>query len=133
LVSPISIASGAGVNNFDTTFQMMGGEATIRAYGLGGNFVETAVNLGTSNMPMYSGPMVVNPYAYGANPYASPYTYGVNPYGYGANPYAGNPYVSPYGYRPNPYGYGAAPYGSPYGNGYGNPAMNAPWWQRLIP
>ncbi len=131
LVSPISITNGAGINNFDTTFQMMGGGATIRAYGLGGNFVETAVNLGTSNMPMYSGPMVVNPYAYGANPYVSPY--GANPYGYGANPYAGSPYGSPYGYRPNPYGYGAAPYGSPYGNGYGNPAMNAPWWQRLMP
>jgi hypothetical protein len=125
LVQSIPISSNAGAFGFDTTFQMLGGEATIRAYGVGDNFVETSVNLGSAGTPLYgTTPYVVNPYVYGANPYA----YGANPYGYGANPYPyGNPYAAPYGYR-NPYGYGS-PYG--YGNTY--PPPNPPWWQRLLP
>ncbi|HUY19171.1 MAG TPA: hypothetical protein VMV15_08085 [Candidatus Binataceae bacterium] len=130
LVRSIPISSNAGAFSFDTTFEMLGGAATIRAYGVGGNFVETSVNLGSAGTPLYGAtPYVVNPYAYGANPYAygaNPYGYGANPYGYGASPYAyRNPYAAPYGYNNNPYGYA-----SPYGNGY--PPPNTPWWQRLL-
>ncbi|HTW88815.1 MAG TPA: hypothetical protein VMD75_12505, partial [Candidatus Binataceae bacterium] len=89
LVQGIAISSNAGAFSFDTTFQMLGGEATIRAYGIGDNFVETSVNLGSAGTPLYgTTPYVVNPYVYGANPYA------YNPYAYGANPY---PYRNPYG------------------------------------
>jgi hypothetical protein len=132
LARAIPISRGAGATSFDTTFQMLGGEATVRAYGVGGNFVETSIDLGSAGSgPIYgTTPYVVNPYVYGANPYA----YGANPYGYGANPYAsnpyasGNPYAAPYGYN-NPYGYR-----SPYGYGYGStyPPPNAPWWQKLL-
>lgn len=120
LVQSIPISSNAGAFSFDTTFQMLGGEATIRAYGVGDNFVETSVNLGSAGTPLYGNtPYVVNPYVYGANPYA------YNPYGYGANPYPyGNPYAAPYGYR-SPYGY-PSPYGA-------YPPPNPPWWQRLLP
>jgi len=125
LAQTIPISHGGGAFSFDTTFQMLGGAATIRAYGVGGNFVETSIDLGSAGTgaPLYgTTPYAVNPYVYGANPYA----YGANPYA--ANPYPyGNPYAAPpYGYN-NPYGY-RSPYG--YGNTY--PPPNPPWWQKLL-
>ncbi|SRR5579875_110979 len=133
LAQTIPISRGSGAISFDTTFQMLGSEATIRAYGVGGNFVETSVDLGSAgSAPLYgTTPLVVNPYVYGANPYV----YGASPYAnpYAGNPYPyGNPYANPYGYN-NPYGY-RSPYGYGYG-GYGNgyPPPNMPWWQRLLP
>jgi hypothetical protein len=131
LAQRIPISRNAGAFSFDTTFEMLGGAATVRAYGVGDNFVETSVDLGSAGTPLYgSTPYVVNPYAYGANPYA----YGANPYGYGANPNPyGNPYAAPYGYNRNPYGNGSPyGYGNGYGNGYGYPPPNVPWWQRLL-
>lgn len=117
LAQSIPISRNVGTISFDTTFEMLGGEATIRAYGVGDNFVETSVNLGSAGTPLYgTTPYVVNPYVYGANPY-----------GYGANPYPyGNPYAAPYGYN-NPYGYR-----SPYGYAY-PPPNPPPLWQRLLP
>ena len=126
LARRIPISRNRGSVSFDTTFDMVGSSATIRAYGVGENFVESSLDLGNASTPLYGTvPYAVNPYAYGANPYA----YGASPYAYGTNPY-GNPYVAPYGYN-NPYGY-RPPYG--YGNGYPNgyPPPNVPWWQRLL-
>jgi hypothetical protein len=116
LASPIAV-SPSGYSAFDVTFRMPpGGDARIRAYGNGSNFVEASVDLGGpgagtnvyNNPPMYPSP-------YGAYP-PSPY-YRPNPYAY-ANP---NPYAPGYNpYAPNPYPYGYPP-------GYG------PWYSKLLP
>ncbi|MGH7906613.1 MAG: hypothetical protein ACREP6_08295 [Candidatus Binataceae bacterium] len=136
LMRRIPLVNGAAVSNFDVQFATLYKQATIRAYGLGSNYVETSINLGSA-LPEQP-PVIVRPYG-GYNPYYP---------NYGMNPYAGVNPAYPYGY-PNPYGltpYGAprSPYGAPVPYGYTNPspygypnpysgAPATPWWQRLIP
>jgi len=110
-VQNITISYGAPVSAFDTTFQMMTGTPTIRAFGIGDQYVETAIQPGMVGAP-YGGP---GSYVYANPPAAAPYGYS-NPPAYGA----------PY----QPYGYGGAP--SPYGNSYTTPNQ-PPWWQKFIP
>ncbi len=126
LLKPIPIGAG-GYNSFDVSFQMPPGQqATIRAYGLGSNFVEASVNassngLSTASAPPIIIPGVTNPYGYG-----SPYGYGAYGSPYGAPSYPGvvSPYGSPYG-APG-YGYPAPGYGYP-------PGTAMPWYRSLIP
>ncbi|MFZ0658997.1 MAG: hypothetical protein WAM05_09780 [Candidatus Binataceae bacterium] len=115
--------SGGAYNSFDVVFQMAPGQqASIRAYGLGSNFVEASVDANSDGMSTASGPPGMVP--------------GMTPYGYGS-PYAyRSPYgapVYPGGYPP---GYGAPGYGYP-APGYGYPpgyvAPSTPWYRRLIP
>jgi hypothetical protein len=104
---------GLPVSNFTATFDMLTGSATIRAFGLGDQYVETAIQPGIASPPM-GGPgsyVAANPYAPSAPPYGYP-----NPPVYGAPHY-------PYGYSGAPY-----PYGSPYPT-----APQPPWWQRFMP
>jgi hypothetical protein len=105
LAQNIPVSYGAPVSAFDATFRMMTGTATIRVFGVGDQYVEAAIQPGTTGAP-YGGP---GSYVY-ANPSAA------NPPAYGA----------PY----QPYGYGGG--SSPYGNSYA-PAPQPPWWQRFIP
>jgi hypothetical protein len=123
LVKRLPVSRGANVSSFRTTFMMNGGTATIRAFGVGNQYVESSIAMPpavASAPPIVVAPYGVNPYnPLGMNPYGSPY--GV-PYGtpYGTSPSYGIS-ISPYGitrYPINPYGaspYGAAPYGvNPY-------------------
>jgi hypothetical protein len=52
LVHPIAVASGADLTNFDETFTNNGGAATVRAYGVGNQFVESSLDVteGTASM-----------------------------------------------------------------------------------
>jgi hypothetical protein len=147
LVKRLPVSRGANVSNFHTTFMMKGGTATIRAFGVGNQYVESSIAMPpavASAPPIVVAPYGMNPYSpLGMNPYA------MDPFG---NPYGGSPYGAPYGtpygtspsyginispfgitrYPINPYGaspYGPAPYGAtPYGvnpyappiNPYGN-------------
>jgi hypothetical protein len=124
LVKRLPVSRGASVSNFHTSFMMNGGTATIRAFGLGNQYVESSIQ--TPPAVASAPPIVVAPY--GMNPYSP---FGMNPYP--MDPYGspfGVPYGSPYGGSPgfginiSPYGitrypispYGASPYGgSPYG------------------
>jgi hypothetical protein len=45
LVEPLPVSAAAGVNEFDQNLQLEGGSATIRAYGVGNQFVENALDL----------------------------------------------------------------------------------------
>jgi hypothetical protein len=116
MINGITITGGA-VSDFDAVFLAISGTPTVRAFGAGGRFVETAIEPGMTGTPIgRTGTFVYqypNPYAYPASPYGcgSPYP---PPYGSG---YPANPY----GYRPS-YPYGAYP-----------PAPQPPWWQRLLP
>jgi hypothetical protein len=127
LASRIPVGHGT-VSNFSTNFMMSGGTATIRAFGVGNQYVESSITMppAVASAP----PIVIAPY--GASPY-SPFgmnPYGMEPYGgaYGS-PY-GTPYGTPFGASPSygihigPHGittvpvspYGAVPYGAvPYG------------------
>lgn len=72
LVKPITVEFGENVTNFDVKFTSNGGDARIRAYGIGDQFVESSVDLSTATasadasmnagtLPpgaMYGGPMV---------------------------------------------------------------------------
>ncbi|HUY28474.1 MAG TPA: hypothetical protein VMV27_13755 [Candidatus Binataceae bacterium] len=131
MMKPIPIGAG-GYNSFDVSFQMPPGQqATIRAYGLGRNFVEASVDSSGTGMSTASAPPLMVPGM-------SPYGYPASPYGYGgAAPYGAPVYSG--GYPP---GYGAPGYGAPgYGGypgygapGYGYPPGAAmPWYRRLIP
>jgi hypothetical protein len=117
LIKAIPISAGA-YSAFDVTFPMMGKAATIRAYGVGSNFVEASVDTSDNGMTVYNNPPA----------YPSPY-YPTNPYGYGVNPYARPPAYPP--------GYGPPPYGTPgyaYPPNYGyRPPPSTPWWRRLVP
>ncbi|MHB8330386.1 MAG: hypothetical protein ACYDD6_12325, partial [Acidimicrobiales bacterium] len=133
---------GGGYNSFDVTYQMMQGQqASIRAYGLGSNFVEASVDansngLGNASVP----PLVVpggNPYAYGSpyayrSPYGAPVYPGGYPPGYGVPGYGvpgyGAPAYGAPGYGAPGYGYPAPGYGYPPGYG-----ASVPWYRRLIP
>jgi len=131
LVKRLPVSSGSGYNTFDTTFIMNGGNATIRAFGAGNQYVESSIQMPS---PMGSPPAVVvvpgmNPVSpYGTNPYGMG-PFGMNPFGmnpFGMSPFGTSPYGSPYGYSP----YGASPYGmNPYGTtpyGSSPPSAN-PW------
>ena len=119
LVSPIAIST-TGYSAFDVTFRMPpGGDARIRAYGNGSNFVEASVDSGGGSGITDFGSPSMYPAPYGAYP-AAPY-YRPNPYAY-ANPYA--PGYNPY--APNPYPYGYPP-------PYGTPPPTKPWYTRLLP
>jgi hypothetical protein len=116
MVRSIPISPGS-YSAFDVTFPLIAGkQATIRAYGVGSNYVEASVD---SSDDM------------GATVMRGPSTYPANPYPYGS-PYAMRP--NPYGAAP-PYGYGYPPPAgyprSPYG--YPAPAAPAPWYRRLFP
>ena len=112
MVKPIPVEAN-GDTSFNVSFTMLGTEATIRAYGNGSNFVESALDLSSANGTVY-----------GSNPPMVTYGYPA------ANPYA----RTPYGYPPN--AYGPAPYGYPnsgYPNGYGyQPPPSRPWWQKIF-
>jgi hypothetical protein len=123
LMKTIPISGGA-YNSFDVIFQMAPGQqASIRAYGLGSNFVEASVDANSDGMSTASAPPVM------VVPGGSPYGYG-SPYAY-RSPY-GAP-VYPGGYPPD---YGAPGYGYP-APGYGYPPgyvpPSTPWYRRLIP
>lgn len=124
LVKPIPITPGQ-YTSFDVAFTMLGKEASIRVFDRHNNFVASPFDVSSASGRVFgtNPPIGVNPYAYGINPYATPYGYG-----YPANPYGANPYgVNPYG-SVNPYA--PRPYGSPYG--YPN-APGTPWWRSIIP
>lgn len=127
LAARIALHAGLAAQGFDVTFRMLGREAAVRAYGTGGQYVESQfdvnANAGVAGLP--AGTLMpygtVNPYAAGM---------GAAPYGY--NPY----YPYPYAYGVSPYGtlpYGTVPNGAlvrPYGSGYPYPAApprTAPW------
>lgn len=119
LAKPIAVTPG-GDSSFNVAFTMLGNEATIRAYGVGSNYVESSIDLSNASGAVY-----------GSNPPVGVYSYPVNPYP--VNPYARNPYgypASPYGAPP---GYGAPGY--PY-NGYPNagypPPASRPWWSKIF-
>ena len=120
LVKPIPIASGEDTS-FNVSFTMFGGEASIRAYGSGDNFVESSIDLTTANGAVYGS----NPPAYG---------YPVAP----VTPYAVNPYArNPYGYPSNPYGANSCPpgYGMPAYGGTCQPLRSSsgrPWWSKIF-
>ncbi len=97
LVQPIAVSAGSDTS-FNVSFTMFGKEATIRAYGVGSNYVESSIDLNVANGTIY-----------GSNPPAGVYAYPVNPYP--VNPYA----RTPYGYPANPYGASPPPYGYPNG------------------
>lgn len=121
LMKAIPIGAGA-YNSFDVVFQMAPGQqASIRAYGLGSNFVEASVDANSEGMSTASGPPVV------VVPGANPYGYG-SPYAY-RSPY-GAP-VYPGGYPPGYGGYGYPAPGYGYPPGYVPPST--PWYRRLIP
>jgi len=114
LVKRLPVSSGADVSKFHTTFRMNGGTATIRAFGVGSQYVESSIAMPpavASAPPIVVAPYGINPYSpLGMNPYA------MDPYG---SPY-GVPYGTPYGASPS-YGINISPYGitrypiSPYG------------------
>ncbi len=108
MVRPIPISPGS-YSAFDVTFPLIAGkEATIRAYGVGSNYVEASVDSSDMGATVMRGPTMYPPSPY---PYGSPYAMRPNPYG-----------------APPPYGYGYPP---PYG--YPRPAAPAPWYRRLFP
>jgi hypothetical protein len=155
LVRKIPITAGA-FSSFDVKFPMMnGGAATIRAYGMGSDFVEASID--TSDFGMSDNTMTNSgvtefdsstttttnyPPAYPVAPYYGASPYRPNPYAYGyPNPYAPNPYpatvtpygavVTPYGapvnpYAPQPYPYGYSPYAAPA------PAPATSWWKKVF-
>jgi len=118
LAKPIAVTPG-GDTSFNVAFTMFGNEASIRAYGLGSNYVESSIDLSTANGAVYGSNPPAGVYAYPVNPYAR------NPYGYPASPYGAPP------------GYGAPGYpngGYPY-NGYPNsgyPPPTRPWWSKIF-
>jgi hypothetical protein len=115
LARPIPITSG-GYSAFDVTFTAQAGDATIRAYGAGNDFIEASIDMSDNGMTVYNGPPAYPPYPAYPPPYGNPY----NPYGYPANPYgAANPYARPY-----PYGYPPP--------AYGTPPPSRPWYKRLF-
>jgi hypothetical protein len=68
LVKKIPIEDGANSTSFDQRFPMNGGEASIRAYGIGNQYVESSLDLGASTgiamAPMMRGPMMGGPMQY---------------------------------------------------------------------
>jgi len=131
-MKPIPIGAG-GYNSFDVTFQMPPGQqASIRAYGMGSNFVEASVDASNDGMSTASAPPIMIP---GMNPYGSAYGYG-SPYGApvypgGYPPGYGAPGYGVPGYGAPGYGYPAPGYGYP--PGYAPPGTAMPWYRRLIP
>ncbi|MGH7778553.1 MAG: hypothetical protein ACREQR_01830 [Candidatus Binataceae bacterium] len=129
-----AIPMGGG-NSFDVIFQMPPGQqASIRAYGLGRNFVEASVDANDEGMGTSSAPPIMVP---GMNPYGaygSPYAYR-SPYGTpmypGYPPRYGAPGYGAPGYGAPGYGYPAPGYGYP--PGYAPPGSSVPWYRRLIP
>jgi len=110
-VRQIPITAGP-YSSFDVSFPMLGRVATIRVYGAGSNFAESAIDLASAGT-IYGLPATGGPYAR-----VNPYPYGAYPYGTAPNPYPPNPYG--YGYPPPP-GYPAYP------------PPNTPWWRRFFP
>jgi hypothetical protein len=124
LVKPIAVSPGSDTS-FNVSFTMFGKEATIRAYGVGSNYVESSIDLSTANGAVYGSNPPVGVYSYPVNPYAvNPYTR--NPYGYPTNPYGAPP---PYGYPSGTYPNGYPPNGYPNG-AYAPPAR--PWWSKIF-
>ncbi len=123
MVKPIPISAGA-YSAFDVTFEMEGaGEATIRAYGAGADFVEASIDMTNNGMTVYSSRPAYPVYpAYPAYPVAPGYP---NPYAYGRSPYAPSPYGSVNPYAPQPYPYGYPP-------PYGSAPPRRSWWQRIF-
>jgi hypothetical protein len=68
LVKKIPIEDGANSTSFDQRFSMNGGAASIRAYGVGNQYVESSLDLGASTgiamAPMMRGPMMGVPMQY---------------------------------------------------------------------
>jgi hypothetical protein len=68
LVKTIPIADGANSTSFDQRFLMNGGAASIRAYGVGDQYVESSLDLGASTgiamAPMTRAPMMGVPMQY---------------------------------------------------------------------
>jgi hypothetical protein len=117
LVKPIAVSPGSDTS-FNVSFTMFGKEATIRAYGVGSNYVESSIDLSTANGAVYGSNPPIGAYAYPVNPYArNPYGYPANPYGYPANPYGANQCPPGYGLTPG----GCRPVRS-----------SPPWWSRIF-
>lgn len=122
LVKRIPVTPGQYAS-FDAVFTMLGRQAEVRVFDRHNNYVASPFEVTSTSGRMYgiNPPIGTSPYAYGVNPYPSPYGYPVTPY-----------VVSPYGV--NPYGsvnpYAPVPYGSPYG--YPN-TPNALSWPRTMP
>ncbi|HEY6418891.1 MAG TPA: hypothetical protein VIX59_07810 [Candidatus Binataceae bacterium] len=154
LVKTIPITLGS-YSSFDVSFPMRSGAgaATIRAYGLGSDFVEASIETADNGMTQFDSstttttnyptayPSYYGATPYGANPYAQAYPnpYAPNPYGAAVTPYgtvvtpygaavpygAANPYgINPYAPRPYPYGY--PPYAAP------PTAPATPWWKKVF-
>ncbi len=119
LVKPIAVTAGSDTS-FNVSFMMLGKDATIRAYGVGSNYVESSIDLSAASGTVFGSNPPIGVYSYPVNPYAR------NPYGYPASPYG------------TPPGYGAPPYGYPnggYPNGYPNngyPPPSRPWWSKIF-
>ena len=114
LVKPIPVSPGSDTS-FNVSFTMFGNAATIRAYGVGSNYVESSVDLSMANGTVYGANPPVVAYPYPVNPYAR------SPYGYPASPYGAPPGYSAPGY---PYG------GYPPNSGY--PPPSRPWWSKIF-
>jgi hypothetical protein len=123
LVKPIAVSPGSDTS-FNVSFTMFGKEASIRAYGVGSNYVESSIDLSVANGALYGSNPPAGVYAYPVSPYAR------NPYGYPASPYGAPP---PYGYPNGAYPNGYPPNGYP--NGYPNggyPPPSRPWWSKIF-
>jgi hypothetical protein len=118
LVKPIAVTPG-GDTSFNVAFIMFGNDASIRAYGLGSNYVESSIDLSTANGTVYGAYPPAAVYAYPVNPYAR------NPYGYPASPYGAPP-----GYGAPGYPNGGYPYNGYPNNGY--PPPSRPWWSKIF-
>jgi hypothetical protein len=117
LVKPIAVSPGSDTS-FNVSFTMFGKEATIRAYGVGSNYVESSIDLSTANGAVYGSNPPIGAYAYPVNPYSrNPYGYPANPYGYQANPY---------GASQCPPGYGLTP------SGCRQVRSSPPWWSKIF-
>ena len=67
LVQPIAVSAGSDTS-FNVSFTMFGKEATIRAYGVGSNFVESSIDLNVANGTVYGSNPPVGVYGYPVNP-----------------------------------------------------------------
>lgn len=115
LVTPIAVSPGSDTS-FNVSFMLLGKDASIRAYGVGNNYVESSIDLSSANGAVYGSNPPVGSYAYPVNPYAvNPYAR--NPYGYPANPYSANQCPPGYGLTPS----GCQPLRS-----------SPPWWSKIF-
>jgi hypothetical protein len=118
LVKPIPVSPGTDTS-FNVSFTMFGSAASIRAYGVGSNYVESSIDLGIAGGAVYGANPPEVTYPYPVNPYAR------NPYGYPASPYGAPP-----GYGTPGYPYNGYPPNSGYPPNYSAPSR--PWWSKIF-